>query len=192
MTMFDAGDPNWAWTLTAVYLAAAGLALAAGVALGRIASGRWWVGNRGFWFASAAVLCTLAAVRRVELHVGLKSLADDIARDLGFYDSRREVWSAAVAGIAMLGLAGIAAIALLLRRSSRGYWVAVGGFAVLLGYGVLRANAQQKVSYFPDLPLSPLSQNDAAIELVGVTLFVAAAIWALRLARRRGGTSIAQ
>ena len=154
------GDPTiLGWTVTVAYALVAWMCARAR-------------GPRGFWIALAATLAFLCVNKQVDIQTGITAFARDLAKEQGWYGTRRGVQVAA----AVAALIVVAALAVLAVRALRGRlaraWPAIAGIAVIGAYIALRMTSIHEVDAF--MVGGPLPAKWWA-ELLGLALIVVGA-----------------
>ena len=126
------GDPSaWGWIAVLAYALAAGACVLAA----RRMAGR----ERWFWAALSAGLLALAVNKQLDLQSGLTALARCHAQAAGWYQDRRGVQLAFIAGVGALAALGAGLGAWAVRARLRRLWPAVLGAALVLGFVAIRA-----------------------------------------------------
>ncbi|MEM6489467.1 MAG: hypothetical protein AAF677_14570 [Pseudomonadota bacterium] len=140
-----------------------------------------------FWWAAAAVLAVLALNKQLDVQLLVAEYGRCLARDLGLDGYR---WEAKAAFAALLGLAGLAAMAaawwLSAGLATRVRWVALAGTAVLAGFVALRVATATKLATRVGLDLAALP-GTTLVEMAGPGLMALAALLALGAQRPAGG-----
>ena len=158
------GDPTaWGWVTVLVYAGTAGLCAAAA----RKSAQREAV----FWGVLAAGLLALAVNKQLDLQSGLTAIARCLAQADGWYEDRRRVQLAFIAGVAGVAVLGAAGGAWAMRASLARLWPAVLGTALVLGFVAIRAAGSHRVDTLIGQGAFGVTLN-AALE-VGGTLLIA-------------------
>ena len=159
------GDPTaWGWITVLVYAGTAGLCAAAAR---RAPVGREVM----FWAVLAAGLLALAVNKQLDLQSGLTAVARCLAQADGWYEERRRVQLAFVAGVAAIAMIGAIGAAWFMRRSLGRVWPAVFGVVLVLGFVAIRAAGSHRMDALIGQGALGVTVN-AALE-VGGTLLIA-------------------
>lgn len=157
------GDPGpRGWITVAAYLCAAALALRAGR---REGTGR----VRLFWLALGIGLVFLAINKQLDLQSALTAAGRCAAKAQGWYGEHRAVQRVFVMLVGLCGLAGTAALGLVLRRHLRRLWPAVLGTGAILAFVAIRAAGFHHVDRLISQGALGVTVN-AVLELGGIAL----------------------
>lgn len=175
------GDKGlWPWVVTLAYLLAAGLCIVAGWVEQRQ---RRRTGQRlwpACWGVLAAGLVLLAVNKQLDLHTALTYVGRDLARQEGWYESRRLVQAIFTGLLAGLALVGLGLACWWLRGLWRHYGLALVGITFLALFIIVRAMSIHHVDWFLTRRLGSFSVN-TMLELAGalaIGLSAGRAIWA--------------
>lgn len=169
------GDPTaWGWITV--------LALAGTAGLCAVVATRSARRERAFWAVLTAGLLALAVNKQLDLQSGLTALARCLAQADGWYEDRRRVQLAFIAGVAGLAALGAMAGAWAMRASLARLWPAVLGTALVLGFVAIRAAGFHKVDGLIGQGGFGVTVN-AALEVGGTLLIAFGAVRASALSR---------
>jgi len=127
------GDPGLqGWLTVGAYLAACALAMA-------VALRQPGVAGRGFWAMLVPLLAFLALNKQLDLQTALTAAGRCMAHAQGWYEDRRQVQLAFIAGLVAVALLAVGGLALGLRGSLRRNGLALAGLAVLSAFVLVRA-----------------------------------------------------
>ena len=166
------GDPTLrGWLTVGAYFLGAGLALRAAWVSARRNRLSLLPSDRrrlvAFWCLTAAVLLLLGINKQLDLQSWFTQVMRDLAKEQGWYDVRRQYQAAFIITLAVVGLLGTLAAAVLLRRLLRRIGIALLGLGVLGTFVVARAASFHQIDAL--LYSGPLPLNWVA-ELGGITL----------------------
>lgn len=171
------GDPHpMGWATVAAYALAAGLALAV------------WRGRRGaggFWLAVALVMAALAVNKQLDLQSALTAAGRCLAQAQGWYEARRGVQAAFVAGLALAGAVFLALMLRSLRGTGGAHLVAAAGLALTVTFVLTRAVGFHHMDQMLKLRLAGARMN-WILELSGIALVTANALALLAKGKGRG------
>lgn len=151
------GDPTILGWLTVVLYLVAGIAC-----YGAGRRGRSIAKQRLFWWVLSGFVIVLGINKQLDLQSLLTDFAKALARAQGWYDNRRVVQAAFVAGFGLGGVAFALFMARLARTGGWPAWMALAGLALVVCYVVLRAATFNHLAGD-----SPVLSMGAALELVG-------------------------
>lgn len=126
-----------------------------------------------FWFLAFSATVVLGVNKQLDLQSWLTELGRDLALAQGWYEQRRWVQEIFVAGLVVLGFAGIAIAAILLRRVIRRVAGALLGLGLLATFVAVRATSFHHVDLWLGHGVVRLNW---ALELSGIAL-VAWSAW---------------
>ena len=159
------GDPSaWGWITVLVY---AGTAGACGVAASKAGLRR----ERALWALLALGLLGLAVNKQLDLQSGLTAAAWCHAKLSGWYEDRRGVQTAFIAGVALLALCAALGLGWSLRHRLAALWPVVLGAALVLSFVAIRAASFHKVDVLIGQGAFGVTVN--ALFEVGGTLLIA-------------------
>ena len=128
------GDPTiLGWLTVVLYLLAGGACYRAG------RRSRPATRQRLFWWVLSVIVVFLGVNKQLDLQSLLTDFAKGLARAQGWYENRRAVQSAFVAGFALAALAFALWMAVLARGGGWAAWTALAGLSSLGLYVVIRA-----------------------------------------------------
>ena len=173
------GDPSaWGWITVLIYGGTAG---ACAVAASKSTVRR----ERVLWLLLALGLLGLAVNKQLDLQSGLTAAAWCHAQLAGWYEDRRGVQTAFIAGVAALAVGGATALGWSLRRRFAALWPVVLGACLVLAFVAIRAASFHKIDLAIGQGAFGITVN--ALFEVGGTLLIA---WgAARAARAAGEAS---
>lgn len=172
------GDPSWqGWATVLVYLATAALALMASRAAFPAATARQ---ERAFWILVLLLLAGLAINKQLDLQSALTAAGRCLARAQGWYDQRRLVQMAFLAGLAGLALVFLTALLRILRGSGPRNLLPVLGLVFVCTFVLMRAVGFHHADRLLGLPVLGLRAN-TALEWAGPVLISLGALRVLRL-----------
>jgi len=179
------GDPTlMGWLTSAAYAAAA--FLCAACALRTDAAPNSHRHERILLWSLAGLLLALGVNKQLDLQSYFTMVGKRIAAAQGWYEQRRTVQRWFVIAVAATGVAGFALACWFLRKALRRYWLAMAGFAFLVGFVIIRAASIHHVDKWLKKELVGLRMN-WLLELGGILCIAVSA--ALNLRRRDASDS---
>jgi hypothetical protein len=175
------GDPTvWGWITVAGYALACTACAAAAFRLRRQRAGDAWA-----WLGLAGLMLVLGLNKQLDLQSLLTQWGKDLAHQQGWYEQRRLVQAAFVAGLGLAMLAGLAVVGWAARRSfDRWCALALVGVVMLAGFVLMRAAAFNKVTALTASQPLGVSVNHL-LENIPILLIILAAWGRSRSAARR-------
>ena len=174
------GDPHiMGWVTVAVYAACALAALILCIRNPFHGPGAWR--ERVFWGGLAVVMGFLAVNKQLDLQTLMTVIGRCHAQIEGWYDDRAGVQRNFIRALALGAMLTAAAIAWVLRASLRRNLLAVLGFAMVLGFVVIRAVGFHDVDALINTEVMSLRLN-WILELSGLILILLAALPRVRRA----------
>lgn len=173
---FGIGDPTFVgWLTVAAYFAAAGLAAvnawrARGAPDRKL--GRLWTGL-------TVLLVLLGFNKQLDFQSYVTAVGRAVAREQGWYETRRSVQLAFVAAVAAVTVAMIALVTWMLRGGGRQQWLTLIGITMILGFVLIRASSFHYIDWLIGYRLGGFRMN-WIIELGAIGVFGAAAINQIR------------
>jgi hypothetical protein len=125
-----------------------------------------------FWFCAAALMLVLGINKQLDLQTLLTQIGRAIAKEQGWYETRRNFQAWFITGIAICGGATIATLGFLLRTLLKENLIGFLGMGLLCLFIVIRAASFHKVDRMLGMELLGLRINPL-IELSGIMLVLA-------------------
>ena len=174
------GDPGLGgWAILALYLLAA---FAAVRAAGRTPVSR----ERWFWRAAAVVALALALNKQLDLQAYIFQVGRCAARAGGWYDLRRSVEVAALAGVVGICLVAGLTLVWIVWRSLGRLWPALLALGLMAMFALLRAAGFTHVDTVPTLEIGGMMRLRGLIEVAGALLLLAGTRYGTRPPARDG------
>ena len=168
------GDPTIiGWTVCAAYAYASWRCLTAGAQANTTRA----AGLTRFWLACAFVLLLLSLNKQLDLQKIFTQMARALAREQGWYKSRKPVQFAVLGAALLIVLALSCWMMFLLRTHWRKVAFALGGFFVISTYIAMRATSHHDIDAL--MRAGPVPLRDS-MELCGIALIC----WGTRQSRR--------
>jgi len=172
------GDPTpMGWLTVALYFVAAFQCF-------RIARGRRarLVGREAIlWYALAACLFALGVNKQLDLQSALTEAGRMLSNRGGWYESRRELQRAFIVQMVVLLAIALGVLGWLVRRAPLATRAALGGALLLGAFVVIRAASFHKVDMIIHASFLGIRAN-WVLEIGGILIVLAAAVWRLRSA----------
>ena len=166
----------WGWLVVAGYLAAAAIAVGAGLLQHRRSEAprrlEW------FWYGLAVALLALAINKQLDLQSYGTEFGARRAVQGDWYGERQFVQTWFIRGVFGGGVVVALALLLLLRRSSPQHWLASAGVVALLAFIAIRASSFHDVDILLRDRVGEIPLN-TALEGGGILVIAIAALWAV-------------
>ncbi|MGP6089116.1 isopropylmalate isomerase [Antarctobacter jejuensis] len=157
------GDPSvMGWATVVAYGTASGLCLWAAI-LRRT--------DRRFWLVMSLILAFLCVNKQLDLQSALTATGRCIAQMQGWYENRRTVQMAFIAGLVLIGLSTFLLAAIRLAPALHRVGIALLGFGVLIVFVAVRAVGMHHVDQIINLRLGGARMN-WILELSGIILII--------------------
>ena len=137
---------------------------------------------RGLWWVIALLMAALAVNKQLDLQTALTATGRCMARAQGWYDSRRIVQVAFIAGLVLGVVLTWVWATKTLRGQMRGNGLALLGLAILCGFVLVRAVGFGHVDRLINMDFANVRFN-FWFENAGLLLIAVNAIWLLRRGR---------
>lgn len=139
--------------------------------------------ERLFWLLAGLAIMALGLNKQLDLQTQLTAFGRQLARDGDWFDMRRQVQTAFVIGLAAVGAMIALWLAWMVRAMGGPVKLALAGLWMLGGFVLLRAAS---FHHLDQLLRTSLFGTRAwvVIELAGIAMVAAGAIWALRTCRK--------
>ena len=137
---------------------------------------------RGLWWVIALLMAALAVNKQLDLQTALTATGRCMARAQGWYDSRRIVQVAFIAGLVLGVVIALLWAAKTLRGQMRRNGLALLGLAVLCGFVLVRAVGFHHVDRLISTDFANIKFN-FWFENAGLVLIAINAVWLLRRGR---------
>jgi len=167
------GDPHLMGWLTVVLYAAVALLAVTVLRRGRSA------GAPGFWAVIALVMAFLAVNKQLDLQSALTAAGRCLALAQGWYDDRRMVQIAFIAGLLVMAPLALWLAARMLRGRLLSNWPALAGLVFVCAFVLIRAVGFHGMDTLIGLNVHGVRVN-WALEWTGPLLIAANALWLLR------------
>lgn len=177
------GDPSIAgWITVAAYCAAAILCLLNFRMAPMLVPGKGVLRLKLFFLLATLGMLALAVNKQLDLQTWLTQTGKDLAKQQGWYESRREVQKQFIYAVALASAGSIVLGLVVLRGLWRYAAVPLLGLTATLAYVVVRAAAFNHIDHLIGGRFAGLRVN-FIFEMIGVTILVAGAAANLRKAR---------
>ena len=166
----------WGWLVVAGYLAAAAIAVGAGLLQHRRSEAprrlEW------FWYGLAVALLALAINKQLDLQSYGTEFGARRAVQGGWYGERQFVQTWFIRGVFGGGVVVALALLLLFRRASPQHWLAIAGVVATLAFIAIRASSFHDVDILLRDRVGEVPLN-TALEGGGILVIAIAALWAV-------------
>jgi hypothetical protein len=169
------GDPTMMGVATTVSYFAAGL----------LCARRAWVSRRDaalrgkpfrFWTACALIMLALCVNKQLDLQTLFTEIGRDLAKAEGWYNHRRPVQAAFIAGLALAGIAALAYVLWFIRGARFQYYLALVGLLFTGCFVITRAASIHHVDEFLRFTIAGIKMN-WVMELSGITVVTVSALF---------------
>ena len=180
------GDPTFGgWLTVLVYFVTAWrCSQAARRISGRMAALSDARRERLFWKILSVLFLLLGINKQLDLQSLVTELGRLMARDEGWYESRRTVQFAFILAVGALGVAAAVAGIYLVRKGTRGAWIAALGAALVTAFVIIRAASFHHFDRFIGSRWLGLKAN-WLLELGGLAIVIGGTIAQERAFRRQ-------
>jgi hypothetical protein len=172
------GDPTVVgWVTVVAYFVAAVLCWRAARKLSRTGSAS--TGTRLFWWLFTVLLVLLGINKQLDIQTWFTLFGKHLAQDEGWYEQRRAFQAAFIGGVAVAGVACLAALRWLVRGGTGASRLALLGGVFLVCFVLIRASSFHHVDQMLGMNFEGIKVN-WMIELGGIACVGGAALLAAR------------
>jgi len=140
--------------------------------------------EKTFWAILTALFLMLGINKQLDLQSLLTEIGRILARDEGWYEERASVQRAFILVVGALGVAAAGAAIFLVRRATRGAWIAALGATLVTAFVVIRAASFHHIDRMISISWFGLKTN-WLLELSGIAVVLYGTIVQARAFRRR-------
>ena len=177
----EIGDPTVVgWVTVVVYIVAAGMSVAMFSRSKQLFAYHYYPGivirkQQLFWLIFTIVLAFLAVNKQLDLQSLFTEIGRCVAKEQGWYNTRRGVQTAFILGMGVMGIAAILLLFLYFRQILKDNWLAIVGFCLLVTFVFMRAASFHHFDEFIHSRIFGMKMN-WILELFGLVCICAAAL----------------